>query len=322
MTALAAQTEPNFELIVLDNASRAEERPQQSELPKGARLIQSENNLGFAGGNNLAAREARSPLLILLNADAFPAPDWLSHLVELANAHPQAAAIGSTQWRADAEGIFDGAGDVMLASGHAYRANFGKARRHVPPLGETFAACGAAMVVRRDAFEAIGGFDENYFCFGEDVDLCFRLRLRGYAILQSPQAVVHHVGGGLTGSRSAFARFHGARNRLWTFVKCMPAQLLWPLLPLHLILTGIACTIAIFTGGRFAAWRGFIAGVRGLNEMWRSRRELQNSRTVSWTKIASRLAWNPALLVTRAPAIFPLPQRPPGRDGTLGHRSG
>ncbi len=302
--ALAAQTEKNFELIVLDNASRPSERPSQGDLPRGARLIQSEENLGFAGGNNRAAREATSPYLMLLNPDAFPDADWLAQLIALAGQHPEAAAIGSTQVRADAEHLLDGTGDVMLASGLPYRSNYGKPRGRKPPLGETFAACGAAMLVRREAFEAVGGFDDRYFCFVEDVDLCFRLRLRGYTVLQSPNAIVHHVGGASTGSRSAFARFHGARNRFWTFVKCMPAPLFWPLLPAHLALSALACTLNIFSGGGLAAWRGLLTGIGNAGGVWRSRRETQRARTVSWTKIAARLAWNPLLLLTRTPVIF------------------
>ena len=302
--ALAAQTSTDFELIVLDNASRSEERPTQSALPNNARLIQSEENLGFAGGNNRAAREAASPYLVLLNPDAFPEPDWLAQLIALANEHPEAGAIGSTQIRADDENRFDGTGDVMLASGLPYRSNFGKPRKETPPLGETFAACGAAMLIRRDAFEAVGGFDERYFCFVEDVDLCFRLRLHGYSVLQSPEAMVRHVGGGSTGPRSAFARFHGARNRFWTYVKCMPAPLFWLLLPAHLGLSALACTFAAFTGGGWAAWRGLFAGFGGFREIWASRRQIQKARTIAWTKIAARLAWNPLLLIARAPVIF------------------
>jgi GT2 family glycosyltransferase len=303
-SALSAQTDTRWRLVVLDNASRPEARPKQSDLPDGAQLIQSSDNLGFAAGNNRAARGADTPYLVLLNADAFPEPGWLRELLALAEQYPEAAAIGSTQIRADADDVFDGAGDVLHASGLAYRSNFGKPRVKTPPLGETFAACGAAMLIRRDAFEMVGCFDERFFCFVEDVDLCFRLRLRGYAVLQSPDAIVHHVGGGSIGSRSAFARFHGARNRFWTFVKCMPAPLFWPLLPLHLALSGAACTAALFTGGGLSAWRGFVAGVGGIGAMWRSRREIQSTRSASWTRIASRLAWNPLVLLTRAPVIF------------------
>jgi len=302
--ALSAQTDPRWKLVVLDNASRAEERPKQEDLPNGALFIQSEENLGFAAGNNRAARDADTPFLLLLNADAFPEPNWLGELLALAEKHPNAAAIGSTQIRADVSGVFDGTGDVLHASGISYRSNFGQQRGKTPPLGESFAACGAALLLRREAFETIGGFDERYFCFFEDVDLCFRLRLQGHIVLQSPDAIVHHVGGGSTGGRSAFARFHGARNRFWTFVKCMPAPLFWPLLPVHLALSGAACTAATFTGGGLAAWQGFFTGIAGVGPIWRSRQDLRRTRKVSAGAIARRLAWSPFVFFGRKPVIF------------------
>lgn len=302
--ALDALSERPWKLIVVDNASPTEERPTLDQLPTGATLIQSERNLGFAAANNLAAGEADTPYLIFLNPDAFPEPIWLSELIALADRHRRAAAIGSTQIRADAPHIYDGAGDVLHASGLAYRSAYGRARRgSPPPLGETFSACAAAMLVRRTAFEEVGGFDESYFCFFEDVDLGFRLRLAGWSILQSPTAVVEHVGGGSAGSRNAFADFHGARNRTWTFFKCMPGALMWPLLPLHILAVTLAASVALFTGRGLAAWRGVVAGFAGLPKIWPARRQVQAARRVSALRIAAMLAWSPHTLLSRAPIL-------------------
>jgi GT2 family glycosyltransferase len=306
IAALMAQSETSWRLTVFDNASEPDQRPAIAELPPGATIIQSEINLGFAEANNRAASEVESRYLVFLNPDAFPEPDWLAQLVATADRLPQAAAIGSTQVRADAPDLFDGVGDVMHASGLAYRAGYGQKRTTPPPLGECFAACAAAMLVRREAFESAGGFDARYFCYFEDVDLCFRLRLAGWSIVQSPDAIAAHIGGGVANASSAFAQFHGARNRLWTFVKCMPAPLFWPLLPVHLLLTSAAATIALLAGRGFAAWRGLAAGVAGLAETWRTRREIQRGRTVSAGEIARMLAWSPLVFIGRRPLIRPL----------------
>lgn len=304
--ALAAQTEQDFRLIVFDNGSRPEERPARSMLPQGASIIFSADNLGFAEANNRAAREGRSPVLVFLNPDAFPEPDWLRVLLQTLGGHPGAAAIGSTQIRADDPDVFDGTGDVLHASGIAYRSNFGRPRPRrgaVAPLGETFGACAAAVAVRRDAFEAVGGFDGRYFCYFEDVDLCFRLRLAGWRILQSPEAIVAHVGGGVLGKRSAFSDFHGARNRTWTFIKCMPPELFWPLLPLHLAACAAAATWALIRGRGFSGWSGFVAGLIGWSVMWKTRRSLQSERRASAFAIARVLAWNPLVLRDRRAII-------------------
>lgn len=306
--AVAGQSETRWRLVIVDNGSRAEERPKLTDLPPGASIIQCETNTGFAAANNLGARDADTPYLVLLNPDAFPEPGWLAALIAHAEAQPGAAAVGSTQIRADAPRVFDGTGDVLHASGLAYRANYGRPRTEPPPLGESFAACGAAMLIRREAFEAVGGFDENYFCFFEDVDLCFRMRLARWRVLQAPDAVVEHVGGGVVGRRSAFADFHGARNRVWTFVKCMPAALFWPLLPAHLLACALAATAAALRGSDFAAWRGYMAGLATMP--WRARGEVQRKRTASTAEIARMLAWSPLCFIGRRPVIRPLSDAP------------
>ncbi len=299
--ALQAQTETRWTLVVVDNASAADQRPQLGELSPKTTLIQSETNLGFAAANNLAARRCTTPYLVFLNPDAFPESNWLKALLATAERYPQAGAIGSTQMRAEAPGIFDGTGDVMHATGIAYRSSFGERATAPPPLSETFSACGAAMLVRRDLFEQTGGFDERYFCYFEDVDLGFRLRLLGWRTLQSPDAVVAHVGGGSSTEGSAFAEFHGTRNRFWTFVKCMPPLLFWPLLLPHLALTAFTSTWALFRSRKPEVWRGLWAGLTGLEEIWRERKRLQAARRATTLDIARALAWWPGLLLSRKP---------------------
>jgi GT2 family glycosyltransferase len=159
------------------------------------------------------------------------------------------------------------------------------------------------MLVRREAFEAAGGFDARYFCYFEDVDLCFRLRLRGWRILHAGDAIVAHVGGGSAGERSPFADYHGARNRTWTFIKDMPAPLFWLLLPVHLLASAAAAMRALFAGRGLAAWRGLVAGLAGAGPIWRARTEVQRARSASWTTIAAALAWSPHVLLTRQPVI-------------------
>lgn len=296
--ALAAQTEKSWRLVVIDNASEEAERPRTRDFPFGVEIIQSERNVGFAEANNVAAVDQASPYLIFLNPDAFPEPGWLAALLETARRFPQATAIGSTQLRDGAPGVLDGTGDVLHAAGFAYRSNYGK-RGAAGALAETFSACGAAMLVRREAFEAVGGFDARYFCYFEDVDLGFRLRLAGGRVLQSPDAVVTHVGGGSAGAQSAFAEFHGARNRLWTFFKCMPAPLLWVLLPFHVMGSVLLASVNPFRGRGFGAWRGMMAGFEGLGPILATRREVQKARRASLGDIARALAWAPDVFFTR-----------------------
>jgi len=185
----------------------------------------------------------------------------------------------------------------------AYRAGYGRRLAHTPQLGEPFSACAAAMLVRRAAFEEVGGFDARYFCYFEDVDLCFRLRLAGWRVVQTPDAVVAHVGGGVSGTRSAFADFHGARNRVWTFLKCMPPVLFWQMLLPHLVLSALAVTAAALRGRGLAAWRGFVAGLSDTHDVLQTRRRVQRARKTRTLDIAGAMTWSPDVLITRRPVL-------------------
>lgn len=281
---LEKQTWRDFQVVVIDNASTLSPPEGFIDRYSRATLIRSSVNLGFAGGNNLALG-ALSPCewIALLNPDAFPDPDWLEQLVEKAKAHPDYAMFGSRQVIADAPHLLDGEGDVYHVSGLVWRSRHGRsvsAGEQGPR--EIFSPCAAAALYRADAFRRAGGFDEDFFCYVEDVDLGFRLRLLGYKALLVPTAVVHHVGSATTGGgQSDFALYHGHRNLVWTYVKNMPGVLFWIFLTLHLLLNLV--TLAIF------AWRGkgptvFWAkrdALRGLPKMWAKRRHIQRERIVS-----------------------------------------
>jgi N-acetylglucosaminyl-diphospho-decaprenol L-rhamnosyltransferase len=303
--AVEAQTARDFALVLLDNASHPDQRPTVEELPAGARLIQSEENLGFAAGNNRAAALLATPYVALLNPDAFPEPGWLAALLAAAERHPKAGAFGSTQISAAEPGKFDGVGDCYHAFGLPWRGGYG-AKIHPISDGETFSACAAAALYRREAWLAAGGFDERYFCYVEDVDLGFRLRLLGWRCVQVADAIVAHVGGASSGKRSSFSLYYGARNRLWTFVKDMPAALLWPMAPFHVALTLLLLAIAVARGEIKPTLHGVIDGLRGLPAMWATRRSVQRSRVASLTALAQALAWSPLAAARRAPVVRPL----------------
>jgi GT2 family glycosyltransferase len=135
------------------------------------------------------------------------------------------------------------------------------------------------------------------------VDLGFRLRLLGHSVVQSPDAVVAHVGGGSAGTRSPFAEFHGARNRVWTFLKCMPGPLLWLMLPAHLLASIILCAVGPLRGRGYHALRGFFAALADLGPAFAERCRIQGARRARTLDIARSLAWSPDVLLTRRPVL-------------------
>ena len=139
------------------------------------------------------ARLARGQWLALLNADAFPEPDWLERLLEAAETIPN-AFFASRQIQANSTELLDGEGDVYHISGLAWRRNYGLPVLEKFDTEEIFSSCAAAALYPRQAFLDAGGFDEDYFSYHEDVDLGFRLRLKGLRCFYVPKAVVYHVG--------------------------------------------------------------------------------------------------------------------------------
>lgn len=295
--ALETQSVP-FDLYIVDNASEAAERPRAEDFPS-ALILQLEQNTGFAGANNRAAALVQGPFIALLNPDAFPEPSWLEELLAAAARWPQAAAFGSTQIAADAPETFDGLGDCYSIWGLPWRGGFGWSRATTLLVeGEVFSPCAAAALYRADAWRAMGGFDEKLFCFCEDVDLGFRLRLAGHICVQAPRAVVTHVGGGTAGRRSTFATFYGARNRLWVYVKNMPLPLLLFTAPVHAAATLALLTVAALRGVGGSTFNGLLAGLSGLGWAWRQRRGSTHP------EIAARLMeWRPWAIAKRAPIV-------------------
>lgn len=232
---LEAQTFSDFEAVIWDNDSDDGSIKNLTAGPR-FRTMTCNKNLGFAAGNNRAAALSSSPYIAFLNPDAFPNHDWLERLVEAADA-TGAEAVASLQLDDADIRVLDGAGDCMSIAGIPWRGGYGQARAAAPTTRcEVFSACGAAALYRRDAFEALGGFDERFFCYCEDVDLGFRLRRAGGRCLLEPKAVVRHVGGVSSGGRrSDFAEFYGTRNRLWAFVRNMPLWLMPIALPAHIL---------------------------------------------------------------------------------------
>lgn len=273
LAALAHQTFRDFEIILIDNAS-PQGAPDAESLPGRARLIRNADNVGFAAACNQGAREAAGRWIALLNPDAFPAPAWRAELVAAAERRPDFRMIGSLQLMDDDPDVMDGAGDVYHASGLAWRGGHGKTAG-IAPLEdrEIFGPCGAAALYDREMFLAAGGFDERYFCYFEDVDLALRLQLKGERALIAPRAAVRHVGSASSGGRrSAFAVYHGFRNRLWTFVKCTPAAVLPLALPWHFAATLALLAVHIARGSGGAALGGLADGLRRAPEFWRDRR--------------------------------------------------
>ncbi len=201
--------------------------------------------------------------------------------------HPDIAAFGSRQLCASRPELLDGVGDIYHISGIVWRDGHGQQASTVSSTPcEIFSPCAAAALYRRKPLLEVGGFDKDYFCYVEDVDLGFRLRLAGYKAMVVPDAVVKHIGSVTTGGQhSDFAVYHGHRNLVWTYIKDMPGILCWAFLPLHLLLN-VACLLWFSARGQGSIiFRAKRDAIRGIPAMWRKRRVIQSSRIAAYGEV-------------------------------------
>jgi GT2 family glycosyltransferase len=309
LRSLAQQTFTDFETIVVDNASSDGSLDTIVEKPARLTILKQAANLGFAAGNNVGARAGRGKWLALLNPDAEAEPGWLAALMRAVAERPTHRLVASLQISLHDTSRLDGAGDCYLAWGYAWRGGFGHLVGGSLRAGECFAPCGAAALYPRDAFLDAGGFDERYFCYHEDVDIGFRLRLLGERCQFAPQAMVRHAGSAITGRASRFSVFHGVRNGVWTWVKNMPGFMLLLTSPVWAI--GIAALLArgVVRGVFAPTLDGLVASFRDIKPALAARRDLAARRTVALGDIASALTWNPLAYLGRRIVVRPFAEK-------------
>ena len=220
LDALARQTHAPAEIVVADNGSRDGSLALLAQRYPGVRALALGHNHGFAGGANRGVAATRAPWVCILNSDATPEPGWLAQLAAVP-AGEAVWSLGSVLVSA-ATGRIESAGDQYAPEGYAYKLLRDRPLEDLPadPY-PVFAAPGAAPVFRRDVFDALGGYEERFFLYYEDVDLAFRAVLGGYHALLVPGARVVHRLGATTRSRGR-ARFYVARNSVWCAVRCLP----------------------------------------------------------------------------------------------------
>jgi len=299
LTALAAQTFRNFEIIIVDNDSADGSLDVSPPDGVDTRILKLEDNVGFAAANNRGVEQARGAWVAFLNPDAYAAPNWLEAFVAGRARYPDVDAFGSLQLIASNPARIDGAGDAYFAAGISYRSHFNHAVHAAPPEGECFAPCAAAAFYRKNIFEQLGGFEETFFCYAEDVDLAFRLRLKGGRVIQLRDAVVHHEGSGITSQVSGFAVYHGHRNRLWTYFRNMPISLLVITLPVQVAMSLLLVPVFFFKGCGGAYVRGVKDGVIALPRVLKDRADIQAARKVSVSALMRVITWSPVKFMQR-----------------------
>ena len=284
--ALRAQSDQNFELLVVDNGSTdgSVKWLEDHQIPS----IFLEENTGFSGAVNIGIRESVTPYVILLNNDTVPQPDYVKEMVKAIERSPKIFSVSSKMIQLYQKDLMDDAGDMYSVLGWAYQRGVGQKSSGYNKACRVFSACAGAAIYRREVFDKIGGFDEDHFAYLEDIDVGYRAKICGYENWYCPKAVVYHVGSGTSGSKyNSFKVKLAARNNLYLNYKNMPLlQLILNFLP---ILAGMAVKYMFFRRIGFAS--DYIEGVKeGLKTLKKTKKvRFQMSRLGNYIRIEGEL---------------------------------
>ncbi|SDR66056.1 glycosyltransferase family 2 protein [Gramella sp. MAR_2010_147] len=219
-------------------------------------IIRNKKNAGYAGGYNLALKEVPEDIHILLNSDVEVTEDWLLPILEVFNSEPKTAAVQPKILDHKKKDHFEYAG---AAGGYIDKFGYPFCRGRIfneleEDLGQynsdeyIFWASGACLAIRKNAFDEIGGLDEDFFAHQEEIDLCWRLLHKGYKIKFVSASRVFHVGGATLKDINPKKTFYNFRNGLFLLLKNVESSRLFYILFIRMILDGIAAFKFIFEG--------------------------------------------------------------------------
>jgi riboflavin kinase/FMN adenylyltransferase len=258
LPSVLATTYPNTAVYVADNGSSDGSLELVAERFPAVKTIALPQNYGFAEGYNRAMEQVDADYYVLLNTDVEVKPDWLGLLIEEMERNPHIAAAQPKMLDYNRRDHFEYAGASggwIDSLGYPFCRGriFGTVEKdegQYDDLHRVFWASGAAFCIRAHLFRELGGFDPRYFAHLEEIDLCWRLNRAGYEVLAVPQAVVYHMGGGTLAYMSPKKTYLNFRNSLITIFKNEPVhKLLW-LLPLRLVMDGLAGLLFFVQGQR------------------------------------------------------------------------
>ncbi|RMH01849.1 MAG: glycosyltransferase family 2 protein [Chloroflexi bacterium] len=242
LNALKKQDYPDYQIIVVDNASTDDSVTYLQAYHPDVTLIQSEQNLGYAGGNNIALRHLDTDIAILLNPDVIVDPDWLREITAVFRTDPQIGIVGCKLYYPGRELVQHAGGKItwpLALPGHLGGKQPDTGQYDI--LQDVDYVIGAAIAIRRNVLQTVGLLDDAFFLFYEDVDWCFRARGAGYRVVYAPRATAVHIESVTTRPKSPAYRYRFHTSR-WRFLlkhyppakiltETVPAEIQW--IPQH-----------------------------------------------------------------------------------------
>ncbi|WP_423128802.1 glycosyltransferase family 2 protein [Gaoshiqia sp. Z1-71] len=283
----------DVELIVADNhSSDGSIQVLKDQFPQ-VKILPLETNYGFARGYNEALKQIQARYYIVLNSDVEVSPNWIDPLVRAMDDDPTVAAVQPKILSWHQKDTFEYAG---AAGGFIDKLGFPFCRGRILDVLEKdegqydqqisiFWASGACLAIRADLFHEAGGFDADFWAHMEEIDLCWRLKNRGYKILFVPESKVFHLGGGSLSYNNPRKLFLNFRNSLWLLYKNVPRRKFWKVMLTRMFLDGIAALRLLAEGnvkGFASVFKAHLAYYRELPVLRQKRRELREMSAQEW----------------------------------------
>lgn len=278
------------EVVVADNGSTDDSMPFMAALHPGIRVVRMEENYGFAGGYNRAVAAVEAEYVVLLNSDVEVTEGWLDAPLQALEADPGLAAVQPkvlAERQRDRFEYAGAAGGFIDRYGYPFCRGrlFGSVEQDTGQYDrpcEVLWATGACLFIRREVYLKEGGLDAGFFAHQEEIDLCWRLRCRGYGIRCIPQSVVYHKGGGTLRMESPRKTFLNFRNNLLTVYKNLPEAELPEVLRVRRVLDYLAAAKFLLSGRGANAWAVVRArrAFRKMQQEYRAVREENLGRCV------------------------------------------
>jgi GT2 family glycosyltransferase len=268
---------------MVDNASVDDSVDFVSRNFPSVKIERSKVNLGYAGGCNRGASLATGGLVVFLNSDVEVSREWLGPLVEACSRPGAAVSGGKMLFQDFRDRVYSAGGVLNLFSVPIDRGFLEMDVGQFDTQEDMAYVSGAAMMVDREIFKMLGGFDSSYFAYCEEVDFCLRAWIAGYHVAYTPSSIVYHAFGGSFGRPSPRRRFLGVRNMIYTLVKVFKLKNLSWLLLIYIAFR-FSESVILALSGRAGYLRSFISAVASvpseLPRVLEERRRAQKSRRV------------------------------------------
>lgn len=286
LSSLKKVTDIKFEVILVDNGSTDQSLKESKKIFPDIHVIKNHHNLGYAPANNQGLACAKGEFILFLNNDTEVTGNFLKILIDTLKTDPKIACVQPKIYLMGRGQMLDAVGSFLTWTG--FLDHFGYERSDGPKYSKPmsiFSAKGACMLFRKSALDKIGNFDNLFFAYFEETDLCWRAWLAGYGVFYVPQAVIYHKGGATAHRlQEAISYYHSYKNRIRTFIKNFETANLVRVLFMH----SLICTFLVFANilmGRIsqalAIIRAYWWNITVLSDTLKERTRVQALRQVA-----------------------------------------